>query len=140
MKTKKSYTELIQISSYEDRFHYLKIGGTIGIATFGSNRYLNQIFYTSPEWKAFRKKIIIRDQGCDMGIGDMEIAGDRVIVHHINPITVDDVLQRSSSLFDPENVITVADNTHKAIHYGDFSLLPPIKPIERAPNDMCPWR
>lgn len=137
---RKSYTEALSISDYLERFEYLKIGGQIGITTFGSDRYLNQIFYRSPEWKRFRREIILRDKACDLAYEGLEIFGIPLIVHHINPITVDDVLRRSASLFDPENVITVADYTHKAIHYGDASLLPHIKPVERAPNDMCPWR
>lgn len=139
-KMKKNYTELIQIDDYLERFEYLKLHGAVGIETFGGNRYLNQIFYSSPEWKAFRRQIIIRDKGCDMAFDGLDISGDRIIVHHINPITIDDVLKRSPALFDPENAISVSDITHKAIHYGSAALLPMLAPIERAPNDTCPWR
>lgn len=136
---RKSYTELIAIPTYEERFEYLKIGGMIGLATFGGSRYLNQALYGSPEWKAFRRNIILRDKACDMAFDGAEVS-DRIVIHHINPITVDEVLNRDPDLFDPENVVAVSDTTHKAIHYGDASLLPHLKPIERVPNDMCPWR
>lgn len=136
---KKSYTELLSIPTYEGRFEYLKIGGMIGLATFGANRYLNQAFYGSQEWKEFRNKIIIRDKACDMAFEGAEVS-DRIVIHHLNPITVEEVLNRDYCLFDPENAVAVSDITHKAIHYGDASLLPHIKPVERAPNDICPWR
>lgn len=136
----KTYSELCQINDYYERFNYLQIGGMIGIATFGCDRYLNQIFYNSPEWKRFRKKIIFRDKGCDMAFDGVEVSGRIIVVHHLNPITVEDVLNRSYKLFDPENVVTVSDMTHKAIHYGDAELIQRIKPIERIPNDTCPWR
>ena len=136
----RTYTELIQLDNYMDRYEYLKLGSVIGIATFGYDRYLNQIFYRSPEWRSFRREIVIRDRACDMAFDGFDISGGMIVVHHLNPITVDDVLRRSSKLFDPENVVAVSELTHKAIHYGDASLLPHIKPIERAPNDMCPWR
>lgn len=137
---RKSYTELLQIPDYIDRFNYLKIGGKIGIETFGSDRYLNQVFYTSSEWRRFRNTIIARDKACDMAFDGFEVSGQKLIIHHLNPITAEDVLNRSSVLFDPENVVVVADGTHRAIHYGDESLLPHLTPIMRAPNDMCPWR
>ena len=134
----KCYSELIQIDNYYDRFEYLKLGGKVGFETFGFDRWINQIFYRSPEWKQFRNKIIIRDNACDMGVIGYDII-ERLIVHHINPITKEDIVNRSPKLFDPENTICVADMTHKAIHYGDAKLLPqPI--IIRTRNDTCPWK
>lgn len=137
---KKSYSELVTIDSYEGRFKYLKIGGRVGEATFGSERYLNQVFYKSPEWISVKRDAIIRDNGCDMGFPGYEIQGRIIIVHHINPITADDIRKRSTKLFDLENLITVALNTHNAIHYGDESFLLGQTLIERKPNDTCPWK
>lgn len=134
----KTYSELISIPDYLGRYNYLKIGGRIGAETFGYDRYLNQILYTSAEWRAFRRKIIIRDGGCDMAHEDY-ILDDYIIVHHINPITVEDVLNRDPKVFDPENVVCVHLRTHNAIHYGDESLLM-LPPVERSKNDTCPWR
>lgn len=134
----KCYSELIKIDNYYDRFEYLKLGGKVGFETFGFDRWINQVFYRSPEWKRFRNKIIVRDNACDMGVIGYDII-ERLIVHHINPITKEDIVNRSSKLFDPENTICVADMTHKAIHYGDVKLLPqPI--IIRTKNDTCPWK
>lgn len=140
----KSYSELITIDSYIERYRYLRIGGKAGEITFGNDRYLNQILYKSDEWKKFRSKIIVRDSyytnRCyDMGFRGMDI-GDLVIVHHINPITVEDILQRRQCVFDPENTICVSSNTHRAIHYGDESLLTSLMYVERTPNDTTPWR
>ena len=134
----KSYSELMLIPTFIERYRYLRIGGTIGEETFGFDRYLNQKFYTSDEWRNFRRDIIVRDMGCDIGIDDREIQG-RIIIHHINPITINDILRRSEKLLDPENVICVSDITHKAIHYGDESLLI-AEPIERSAFDTCPWK
>lgn len=134
----KTYSELMTLSSFEDRYRYLKLDGVVGRETFGYDRYLNQILYTSDEWKAFRRKIIIRDNGCDLGCDGFEIP-TRITIHHIDPITVDDVLKRHPKVFDPENVISVSHNTHMAIHYGDESLLI-TSPPERTANDTCPWR
>lgn len=134
----KSYSELITIQDYLDRYFYLKIGGRVGAETFGYDRYLNQILYTSDEWRNFRRDIIIRDNGCDMAHEDYTL-DKGIIVHHINPITVEDVLNRDPKVFDPENVVCVALLTHNAIHYGDASLLV-LPPIERSKNDTCPWR
>lgn len=133
-----TYSELISHETFEERYRYLRIGGQVGKDTFGFNRYLNQVFYRSPEWRSFRREIILRDNGCDLGIADREIIG-RIYIHHINPITLEDISKRSSSLFDPENVITVSMNTHQAIHYGDESLLILNVP-ERSINDTSPWR
>lgn len=136
----KSYSELIKLESYLDRFEYLRMNGTVADETFGSNRWLNQVFYTSPEWRRFRRQIIIRDCGCDMACEGYEISGERIIIHHINSISVDDILNRNISvLMNPENLICVTENTHNAIHYGDRSLLN-LGPITRRPNDTCPWK
>lgn len=134
----RSYHELIEIPGYLDRFNYLKLDGTVGRETFGYDRYLNQILYTSDAWRCFRREIIKRDLGCDMAHKDYEIP-KRAIVHHINPITIEDVINRHPKIFDPDNVILVSHMTHEAIHYGDDSLLMK-DPIVRTPNDTCPWR
>ena len=135
----KSYRELIKIPTFEGRFEYLKIGAGVGESTFGSKRYLNQILYKTDEWLSVRDKIIVRDKGCDLGIPDREIIGGRILVHHINPITIEDILNRDPKVFDPNNLITIAHMTHEAVHYGNEDLL--IKdPIERRPNDTCLWR
>lgn len=135
----KSYSELIKIPTYKERFEYLKLDGIVGKDTFGYDRYLNQAFYNSPEWRRFRRDIIIRDNGCDLACEGYEIRG-KIILHHINPITQDDLISRRRDvLFDPENIICVTHNTHNAIHYGDASLLL-TGPIIRTANDTCPWK
>ena len=136
--TNRSYYELIQIQNYLDRFSYLKLRGSVGKETFGFDRYLNQALYRSPEWKRFRRDMILRDNGCDLACEGYEIVG-KVLLHHINPIAIEDITNRSSSIFDPNNVICVSMNTHNAIHYGDESLLV-IGPTERTPYDTCPWK
>lgn len=145
----RSYLELITIPTFEERFDYLQLKGAVGKETFGYDRYLNQVLYNSREWRRFRDQIIVRDNGCDLACEDHEILGARdkegklhrpkIIVHHINPITVEDVLERNPIVFDPNNVITTTMNTHNAIHYGDETLLV-TSPIERSKNDTCPWR
>ena len=138
-KLNKSYTELITIPTFIERYRYLKLNGMVGEETFGYERYLNQRFYTSKEWRQFRRDIIIRDMGGDLGIAEHPISGI-IIIHHINPIAKEDILPgRWYVLMNPDNVICVSDRTHKAIHYGDESLLM-IGPTERRPNDTCPWR
>lgn len=134
----KTYSELITLPTYEERFEYLKIGGSVGVATFGHDRYLNQILYRSPEWKRFRRDIILRDNACDLAFEGFDIV-TVPIVHHINPITVDDVINRHPKIFDPENVVTTVLRTHNAIHYADRDLLG-LSPIERTSYDTCPWR
>ena len=134
----KSYSELIRIPSFEERFQYLRINGIVGDETFGCDRYLNQIFYKSEEWKRIRRRVIIRDNGCDLAWDEYEIKGI-IIIHHINPITKEDILDRSSKLFDLENLICTSINTHKAIHYGNEEMLPK-KIVERTMNDTCPWK
>ena len=134
----RTYSELITIPTFEERFEYLKLNGSVGLETFGRDRYLNQILYNSPEWRRFRPEIIVRDNGCDLACEGYEIFG-KILIHHINPITAQDILNRNSKVFDPENVITTVHNTHNAIHYGDENLLI-TAPIERSRNDTCPWR
>ena len=134
----RTYSELITIPTFEERFEYLKLNGTVGLETFGHDRYLNQILYNSPEWRRFRPKIIVRDNGCDLACEGYEIFG-KILIHHINPITINDILNESSIVFDPENLITTTFRTHNAIHYGDESCIIS-EPIERRPNDTCPWK
>ena len=134
----RSYSDLITLPTFIERYRYLKVSGQIGEDTFGYDRYLNQILYTSPEWRKVRRDVIVRDLGCDLGIRDREIL-DTIIVHHMNPITKRDILDREPIVFDPEFLICTSPNTHEAIHYGDESLLV-IEPIVRRPNDTCPWR
>lgn len=134
----RTYSELITIPTFEERFRYLQLGGKVGEETFGIDRWLNQVFYQTPEWRRVRRDVIVRDNGCDLGIWDREIHG-LITVHHLNPITVDDIRNRSDFLLNPEHLISTSDLTHKAIHYGDEGLLV-TAPIERRPNDTCPWR
>lgn len=134
----RTYSELITLPTFKERYEYLRIGGKVGEETFGFDRYLNQIFYKSKEWLDIRDEVIIRDNGCDLGIEGREIH-NKILIHHMNPITVKDILERSDFLLNPEYLISTVKNTHDAIHYGDDSLL--IKdPIERRKNDTCPWR
>ena len=134
----KTYSELITIPTFEERFEYLQLKGSVGKDTFGYDRYLNQVLYRSPEWKRLRNQIIIRDSGCDLACDGYDIY-DKVLIHHLNPITVEDVLARSRKVFDPDNLVCVSHNTHNAIHYGDVDLLI-TGPIIRTKNDTCPWR
>lgn len=134
----RSYSELLRLQTFEERYEYLKLNGTVCEETYGSRRYINQLFYKSKEWLSVRDRIIIRDNGMDLGIRDRKIVG-KILVHHINPITKEDILNRSSILFDPENLICVSKLTHEAIHYSDSNLLPKDF-IERKPGDTCPWR
>lgn len=134
----KTYSELITIPTFEERFQYLQLKGSVGKDTFGYDRYLNQVLYSSPEWKRLRNQIIIRDGACDLACEGYDIHG-RILIHHLNPITVDDVLARSRKVFDPDNLVCVTHSTHNAIHYGDANLLV-TGPIIRTKNDTCPWR
>lgn len=134
----KSYDELVQIPTFEERYEYLKLNGRIGEETFGFDRWLNQKFYQSDEWKNIRRDVILRDAGCDLGIEDREIVG-RIYIHHMNPITVDDIILRSDYLLNPMYLICTSKLTHDAIHYGDKSLLQEVFK-ERKPYDTCPWR
>lgn len=135
----KTYSELIMLPTFEERFRYLKLNGRVGEDTFGFERYLNQEFYQrDKEWKRIRDFVIVRDNGCDLGIEGRDIQG-KIIVHHMNPITQNDILYRSEYLLDPEYLICTIKRTHDAIHYGSEDLL--IKdPIVRRKNDTCPWR
>lgn len=134
----KTYSEMIRFPTFIERYRYLKIDGIVGDETFGYERYMNQILYHSPEWRKFRRDIILRDNGCDLGIDGYEIIG-KILIHHIEPITVRDIERRDSKIFDTENVISVSLNTHNAIHYGDETLLI-TTPITRTKFDTCPWR
>lgn len=134
----RTYSELSKLSTFEERFQYLKLGGSVGESTFGFDRYLNQIFYKSKLWKSIRDEVIFRDCGCDLGVNGREIFGS-VIIHHMNPITIKDIEADSKFLTDPEYLITTTHNTHNAIHYSDEKLLM-TGPIERTKNDTCPWR
>lgn len=135
---RKTYSELITIPTLEGRFEYLNQGSTVGSETFGSDRYLNQKFYKSPEWRRVRDRVIIRDNGCDLAHPDYTIGG-RVIVHHLNAITPEMVVNRDPALFDMDNLVCVSHETHEAITYGSKEMLPE-DPIERSPNDTTPWR
>ena len=135
----KSYSELITLPTFEERYKYLRLDGIVGEETFGYHRWLNQVFYKTTEWRAFRRDMIVRDLGCDLGIKDRPISG-LIIIHHINPISIDDIRNRRIDiLMNPENSICTCLNTHNAIHYGDESLLITV-PRERTRNDTCPWR
>ena len=134
-----TYTELSKLKTYKERFDYLMLKGKVGIETFGYDRYLNQILYTSPDWKRLRDKIILRDNGCDLGLEGYPIYG-RVIIHHINPLTVDDVINYSLDVFNPEYLVCTSHKTHNAIHYGVEDYTRSIEVVERKPNDTIPWR
>lgn len=134
----RSYSELCTLNTFEDRYKYLRLSGAVGKDTFGFDRYLNQIFYRSQEWKSVRDKVIIRDDGCDLGVKGYEIHG-RIYIHHMNPIMLKDIEQRTDFLLNPEYLISTTHSTHNAIHYGDESLLP-LVPKERSANDTCPWK
>ena len=134
----RSYSELRRITTFEERYKYLQLGGTVGKDTFGFDRYINQIFYRSQKWRSIRDQVIIRDNGCDLGVEGYDIYG-RILIHHMNPITLEDIEKESDFLLNPEYLICTTHNTHNAIHYGDEKLLI-TAPIERTKNDTCPWR
>ena len=138
MTTIKCYSELILLPTFQARYQYLRLNGKVGKETFGFDRYMNQFFYRSPEWRRVRDFVISRDEGCDLGIPGREIFG-RVIIHHMNPIRPEDIRNRSELLLNPEYLITTIHDTHLAIHYGDEHLLLQ-EPVERRPNDTCPWK
>jgi len=135
----RTYSELIKLETFEERFRYLELSGTVGAETFGFDRYLNQNFYTSDEWKRLRNQIIIRDNGCDLGVSGYDIH-TVILIHHMNPISVKDVLAHNDLLINPEYLITTRLSTHNGIHYGDDSVLQSYSVIERRPGDTCPWR
>lgn len=134
----RTYSELSTIHSFEDRYRYLRLNGSVGTETFGFDRIFNQQFYRSREWKAIRDHVIVRDNGCDLGVEGYEIHG-RIYIHHMNPIMLKDIETASEFLLDPEYLITTTHGTHNAIHYGDEDLLV-LPPVERSKNDTCPWR
>lgn len=134
----RTYSELIKLPTFKERYNYLRLGGYVGEDTFGFDRYLNQLFYKSQKWKTVRDFVIVRDNACDLGVEGYEIHG-RILIHHMNPITKRDIEVKSEFLLDPEFLITTVHLTHNAIHYGDESLLF-TAPIERTKNDTCPWR
>lgn len=136
--TIRTYSELSKLKTLKERFEYLRLDGKVGEDTFGFDRYLNQMFYKLPEWKKVRREVIIRDDGCDLGVEGFDIMGT-IIVHHMNPITKQQIINHDPILFDPEFLISSSTLTHNAIHYGDSNLLPRDL-IERRKNDTCPWR
>lgn len=134
----RTYSELIKLPTFEERFRYLKLEGTVGATTFGSKRYINQNFYTSEEWKHVRDIVIVRDFGCDLGIDGLDIMGP-IQVHHMNPMMIENILHCDSDILNPEYLISTSIRTHKAIHYSNENMAP-LQPVERKPNDMCPWK
>lgn len=135
----RTYSEMIQLPTFKQRYEYLRLEGSVGKDTFGFDRYLNQIFYKSKEWLDIRDLVIIRDHGCDLGIEGHEI-NDRILIHHMNPITKADILERTEFLLNPEYLISTMKRTHDAIHYGTYESLVDNFVIERTENDTCPWR
>lgn len=138
-KNIRTYSELSKLKTFRERYEYLKLDGTVGEETFGFDRYINQMFYKSEEWKRIRNYVIIRDNGCDLGIQDRKIVDSVILVHHMNPITKEDIINKNEILLDPEYLITTIKPTHDAIHYGDESLLAEDLVI-RSKNDTCPWK
>ena len=137
----RTYTELMRLPTFIERYRYLKLGGVVGETTFGWERYINQDFYTSNEWRRFRREIILRDNGCDLGVEGHEYVGNELIfIHHMNPIDTSDIVYQTEFLMNPEYVISCRKSTHDAIHYGDESLIVAYEPIVRSPNDTCPWK
>jgi len=134
----RTYRELSRLKTFDERFEYLKLNGFVGEETFGYDRYLNQTLYKSPEWRSLRRDIIIRDNGCDLGLEGYDIQG-MIIVHHMNPISIDDLKTFSGDVVNPEYLICVSSLTHKAIHYSNKDLLPNL-PVDRKPGDTCPWK
>ena len=138
-KNIRTYSELSKLKTFRERYEYLKLDGTVGEETFGFDRYINQMFYKSEEWKRIRNYVITRDNGCDLGIPDRKIVDSVILVHHMNPITKEDIINKNEILLDPEYLITTIKPTHDAIHYGDESLLAEDLVI-RSKNDTCPWK
>ena len=138
IQTMRTYSELSKLKTFKERFEYLKLDGLIGEETFGWDRHLNQVFYKSPEWKSTRDKVIVRDNGRDLGVEGYDIFG-KIIIHHMNPMSLSDIANRNPDIFNPEYLICVSQETHNAIHYGDVNQLN-LGPIDRTANDTCPWR
>ena len=134
----RTYSELKSYKTFLDRYNYLKLVGQVGVETFGMDRYINQMLYRSRKWQQVRNHVIIRDNGCDLGIEGYDLY-DRIIIHHMNPLTLEDIEDENPDIFDPEFLISTSFRTHNAIHYGDSNLLPK-EPIERRPHDTCPWK
>lgn len=139
MRNIRTYSELIKLRTFEERYEYLRLGCVVGAESFGFDRIFNQMFYRSREWRQIRDKIITRDGGCDLAHPDYEIYGERIYIHHMNPISMEDLELHTDYLLNPEFLITTTHSTHNAIHYGDKSLLI-LDPIIRTPNDTCPWK
>lgn len=135
----RTFNGLRSLKTFEDRFDYLQLHGKVGLDTFGFDRIFNQMFYRSKEWKRMRDEIIIRDLGRDLGIEGREILYGKIVIHHMNPISIKDIEESTEFLLNPNYLITTTPNTHRAIHYGDKSLLA-LDPVERRPNDTCPWK
>lgn len=139
MNKLRCYSELVKLKTFEERYKYLKLDGKVGEETFGFDRWLNQAFYKSKEWQMTRDDVIARDLGCDLGIQDREIIDEMILIHHMNPISKEDIINKTDFLLNPEYLITTIDNTHRAIHYGNEEMLYK-PPVERFKNDQCPWR
>ena len=139
MMSIKTYSELILLPTFEERFDYLMLRGVVGEETFGFDRWLNQVFYKTKEWRSLRRQVILRDKGCDLGVEGCEIQGN-IYVHHINPITKQDILDRSDLLLNPEYLISTSYDTHQAITYGNKDFVLTRTPAERYENDTCPWK
>lgn len=139
MAKSRCYSELSKLTTFEERFRYLMLNGNVAEDTFGFDRYLNQAFYRSKEWKSIRNFVIMRDGGCDLGIDGLYIH-DRIIIHHMNPITIKDIIQRNPKILDPEYLISVSHKTHNGITYGDDSALGYYNIPDRKPNDTTPWK
>lgn len=135
----RTYSEMITLPTFRERYEYLKLMGSVGVETFGFDRWLNQVFYNSRTWRDVRNEVILRDEGCDLGVHDRPILG-RVYIHHMNPITAQDINDRNPDIFNPEYLICVSHETHNAIHYGDESQILENNFVERKPNDTCPWK
>lgn len=138
MRNIRTYSEMMEFQTFEERFEYLKLGGAVGAETFGFDRIFNQQFYRSKEWRAVRNQVIIRDNGCDLGVEGHDIYGS-IYIHHLNPIALEDITDRTNILLNPEYLVCTSFATHNAIHYGDFNILPNLPP-ERSKNDTCPWK
>lgn len=137
--TIRTYSDLTQLPTFEERLEYLRLFGTVGDVTFGYDRVFNQMLYQSREWKHVRRDIIARDLGCDLGVEGYDIVGEPIYIHHINPLRIDDIRESTEYLFNPEYLICTTDRTHRYIHYG-IETKAPIRYVERAPNDTSPWR